>query len=497
MAVIGLDAGTTGIKAVMYEADGSLLGTVSKQYNMHNPGPGHFELSPGDIHDAAINALKELLAKTGIRQIDAVGATSFGESTVLLDEHDEPVCNILLYMDERGTDECIEFKKICDARSSFIITGEVPHPMLSMYKLKYLKRNGYLQRVKKIFFIADYILYVLGGEHCTDFSLAARSGMFDVTKNEWWQEGLNYLGIGKSCLPAVVPSGTNTGNLSPGLREKLGITGGVVLVIAGHDQNIASVGAGVFNAGQVMNGLGSVDNMTVTFSKNHVPLDFFALNFCIMPYALEGVFSTYLYNFSGGNLIRWFKNEFMKDITEQAYSRGKKPYLLMDKMLPRDPANILVTPHFSGTGTPDLNTKAKGIISGLTFRTTREELYRAVLEGEAFDMKMNLDCLESIGVTPASIITVGGGSGSDAWMQIRSDVFDKEIRVYDNPEAGAQGTAILAMINIGLFRTGEDAHASMTHGWKAYYPNPKHVKIYNEKFFEYKKLYKLSNGLYH
>jgi xylulokinase len=496
MAVIGFDIGTTSLKAVMYETDGKYLGAVMRQYQILNPHAGYFELSPNDIGTAALNALEELLSATGVRHIDAISATSFGESTVLLDEHDEPIANILLYMDERGIRECHEFKDICNARRFFTVTGEVPHPMLSIYKLKALQRSGRLKRLCKIYFVADYVLHLFGGDHYTDYSLAARTGMLDIRKYKWWPEGFAYLNINENCFPVIVSSGSQTGTISSALRHKLCVTGDAVIIIGGHDQVIASLGAGVLRAGEIMNGLGSVDNMTVVYHSNQISSNFFDLNFCVMPYISPDLFASYLYNFSGGNLIRWFKTEFMKDVAEEAKALKKNPYAVMDKLIPPDPTGLLVTPHFSGTGTPDLNIKAKGIIAGLTFQTTREELYRAILEGEALDMKMNLDCLETAGITPEYVITVGGGSKSDSWMQIRADVFGKEIRVYDNSEAGTKGSAMLAMKKMGMFKTYEEAHINMTRGHKVYYPNIRNVKIYNEKYLAYKELYKTTEHLY-
>ena len=496
MAVMALDVGTTGIKSVMYGVDGSFLGSVTKTYNILNPKPGYYELSPADISEAAMGSVEELIKITNVHRVDIITAASFGESIVFLDENDKPILNVILYMDDRGSDECVEFESICNRHNSFSVTGESPHPMLSMYKLKFLKRNGLLDKICKIYFIADYVLHLFGGEHYTDYTLAARSGMMDISQNKWWEAGLAYLGISENCFPRIVQSGSKTGTMSLALRNKLGILNEVDIIIGGHDQIMASVGAGIFKAGLIMNGLGSVDNMTVTFKKEQKTEHFLELNYCIMPYVVPDIFASYLYNFSGGNLIRWFSKEFMKEVSCKPENKNVQSYKEMDSLIPSEPTNILVTPHFSGTGTPKLNLAAKGMIAGLTFETTREELYRAILEGEALDMKMNLVCLEEIGIVPNIIITVGGGSNSDSWMQIRADVFDKEIHVYDNHESGTIGCAILALVKSGFFKNYEEAHASILSGCRIFYPNPKHSKIYNEKFYSYKNLFEASMQLY-
>ncbi len=489
MTIIGLDIGTTGIKAVAYDENGLVLGSSTRPYSIFSPQEGWFELRVSDIKDAALSVLHDIVQENGIKSLDAVCATSFGESVVLLDHRAEPICDALLYMDQRGSSECDEFSNICDERLSFAATGEIPHPMLTMYKLKWLGRNGFLGSLKQIYFIADYVLHLLGGEHVTDRSLAARSGMFDINDNEWWQPGIDYTGITAACFPSVVLSGSVTGYLSEVLASSLHLNGRTKLIIGGHDQSIAALGAGALESGQIMNGLGSVDNMTVIFDKEQKRGNFLESKFNVMPCALNHSFATYLYNFSGGNLLRWFKNQLAKDLNDQ------HAYALLDREAGSEPTGLLVMPHFTITGTPYLDRDSRGVISGLTFDTTRGDLYRAFLEGEALEMRQNIECIEKLGIPIQEIITVGGGTSSDIWMQIRADVFGKEICVPSNREAGTRGGAILSLVSLGRFSSYQEAVKSMEDGKKIYSPNTSHVEVYNKKYEAYKALYKESKKI--
>ncbi len=492
MAIVGLDIGTSSTKAVAYSFSGKVICSYSHKYSMLSPQEGYFELRLDDIANATIEVLKRIVCDGRITEIEAICATSFGESMALLDQQGKPLCNALLYMDKRGKEERISFSKQNSDKEFFEVTGELPHPMLSIYKLKWLKDRGMLEGLSTVCFMADYVLGVLGGEHVTDQTLAARSGMLKIADNKWWNKALDFVGLSESVLPSIVSSGSTVGYLKAEIKKILGTSGKTRLIVGGHDQSVAAVGAGALKPGDIMNGIGSVDNMTAVIDWPSKRENFFENNLNIMPHPIKGLYQTYLYSFSGGNILNWFVKEFAKDLENE-----QNPLRTIENDLPANPTSLLVLPHFCATGTPYLDSNSLGFIHGLSFKTTRREIYKAFLEGEAMEMLLNLNLIREKGMQVHQIITVGGCTASKVWMQLRADIFGVDIVTREHKEAGTLGAAILACCNLGFYSTLDKAHNALTKNgnYVRYKPNlAKHAE-YLKKFDSYKKLYQLGKEL--
>jgi xylulokinase len=320
--------------------------------------------------------------------------------------------------------------------------------------------------------------------------------MLDINTNVWWKTALDYVGIQEFQMPGIVQTGSVVGTISKKVADTLGIGANTKLIIGGHDQIVAALGAGVAEAGQIMNGLGSVDNMTSVYKKEKKDERFAKFGFCIMPYFLADLYATYSYNLSGGAILRWFRDQLARDLLLPLEQNKLDPYVALNNEVGKIPADLLIMPHFSSTGTPYLDVNSKAIITGLTLNTTRGDLFRAFMEGEAFEMRQNLECLKSLGVEPREIITVGGGARSDVWMQIRADIFDKEVHVLEHKEAGTIGAAILCFLNTGRFTSLKEAFRTMYKGERVFVPYSENVEIYRSKFESYKRLYQMSKEFY-
>jgi xylulokinase len=180
-----------------------------------------------------------------------------------------------------------------------------------------------------------------------------------------------------------------------------------------------------------------------------------------------------------------------KDITDQG-----KAYTLLDEEAPADPTGVFVLPYLAGAGTPYMDTQTPAAIAGLRLNTTRGKLFRAFLEGETYEMMLNIECLSDAGINIKKIITVGGGSRSSLWMQIRANVFNRTIYLPDNKEAGTLASALLCYANIGHYRSIEEAQKEMVRFDSKYIPDEKEAKIYTKFYEKYKKLYHMIKELY-
>jgi xylulokinase len=498
MAVIGIDIGTTGTKCTVFDSNYKIRGYAYQEYNLVkrklNDG-FQGEIYEIDMH-IVLNAVNQVLKKAtqryGGSDVSTICATSFGETFVLLDEEDHILGNSMIYMDCRGQDEARQFEAHFGADKIARVTGILPHSMYSACKLMWLAkhRKEIFKKVKKLCFVADYVLYTLGAEHFTDYSLASRTMAFDVFHKEWWQEMLDYIGIKKSVLPGTVPAGTPIGTMRPDVGAVLGLPGNVTLVIGGQDQIAAALGGGVLEAGKSINGIGTVDCITTAFGK----LDDFSCltqaRYATIPYPVNDLYVTYAFNMTGGSLLEWFKQTFVEDLAKTMAESEKSIYKLLDETLYPEPTELLVLPHFVGAGTPTMDNQSRGAIVGLTFNTTKEQIYRSMLEGETFEMKHNLTLLEEAGVRTDQLRTVGGGSKSPAWMQIRADIMNKPIMVLQVGEAGTLGGAIMAGTAVGDFPCFQAAAQELVKVVRTYEPASRNVAIYAEHYQKYRKLYK-------
>lgn len=393
MAIAGLDIGSTGVKCAIYDG-ANLCASAYQEYDLICPSEGRYELNPTDIKNAAFSVIKIAASQYG-GEIKALCATSFGETFVLLDEGKNPLINGMLYIDKRGSDQVKTLNDALGREHIIEVTGTDPHPMYSACKLAYFAQNHpeMLSKVRYLCFVADYVLFCLGAEHCTDYSLAARSLCMDVFKRGYDGEMLAQIGLCEGVFPRLVPTGSAIGEIDHGRARELGISPGAKLVICGHDQIPNAIGAGVLESGSAANGLGTVDCITPAFALQKVNVDMAKNSYACVPYPIEGCFVTYAFHVTGGSSLKWFRDKLAPDIAQEARRGGADPYDRFTATMPETCRDLLVLPHFAGCGTPNMDTDSRAALINMDLNTTREEIFCAILEGEAFEMKVNIALL--------------------------------------------------------------------------------------------------------
>ncbi len=201
------------------------------------------------------------------------------------------------------------------------------------------------------------------------------------------------------------------------------------------------------------------------------------------------MYTTVAYSLTGGNLLKWFRDEFGAQEIAEAQRTGVNAYELLLKNIGSKPSDLLVLPYFTPSGTPYFDTRTKGAIFGLRLSSHRGNILRALLEGVAFEMRLNLEILENSGYKISELRSVGGGAKSAIWTQLKADVLDKKITTLNITEAGCFGAAMLAC----AAHTGESIRELATKWVKplaTIYPQAENKKWYSERFKLYRKLYK-------
>ena len=473
MKIGGIDIGTTGCKITVYNDAGEYLHKEYVSYEVSRSA-GEHEIFGDVIFEGVKTIIKEAAKKVG--NIDAIGVTSFGETFVMLDKEDKPLYPSMLYTDPRGAEEAASF----DPERVKKIAGINPHSMYSLPKIMWIKRNHpeIYEKAEKILLYEDYIVYMLSGVAQIDYSLASRTMALDIRQLEWSRELFDFAGVDIEKMAKLVPSGTVAGPVKAELEEELGISG--TLIVNGcHDQIAAATGAGVLNAGEAVDGMGTVECITPVFDKIPEDKSIFDNNYAIVPFIKKGQYACYAVNFTCGALVKWFRDKLAKELS----------YVELGELIEATPGDILVLPHFAGSGNPYMDTGSKGAFVGVTLESTRADMYKAVLEGICYEMKLNLEKLSEADIRPNELFATGGGASSPVWLQIKANIFGLPITALDAPEVGAAGTIMLTGVALGCFKSVEEAAALMVKKTKTYYPNTELTEKYNDVYNRYKRLY--------
>ena len=487
MLIGGLDVGTTGCKLTVYNTDGEFVYNSYTEYDVSRGGGKH-EIDAREIYSSVCKVIKDVYSK---HSVDVIGVTTFGESFVALGEGDEVLLPVMLYTDPRGEEEC---RALCDKLGKERMTeilGVKPHSMYSLPKVMWIKNNlpDTYKKIKRILLMEDFIVYMLSGEACIDYSLAARAMAFDIRKKDLSDEIFCAAGVDKGLFSQPVPTGHLAGTVRPEVAKELGMSENVRIVNGAHDQVASAVGAGVFEVGRAVDGTGTVECITPVFDKIPDNNKLYDDNYCVVPYVFDGTYVCYAFLYTGGAVLKWYRDNFAKYEKELAEKEGRNVFAELDNSIPEGPTDILVLPHFAGAATPYMDTGSRAAMIGLTLEHTGKDIYKALMEGVTYEMMLNLERLESADIKPESLYATGGGASSPVWLQIKADVLNRPVTAIDAKEVGALGTCMLSGCAVGAFADLYEARDIFVKMKKTFTPNPAYAKIYSERYKAYRRIY--------
>ena len=326
--------------------------------------------------------------------------------------------------------------------------------------------------------------YLLGAEPVVDYSLANRTLLFDVDRAAWSHELTADAGVDTGKLPATAPSGTVIGAVSTRMADELGLPRGVAIVTGAHDQCASAVGAGATLEGRAMYGMGTYLCIVAPFAARRDPATMLAQGLNTEHHAAPGLFVSFLYN-HGGSMLKWYRNTFAAAEHEQAQARGQSIYPDLSAEMPEGPSGLLVLPHFASTGPPDFVSDSRGVIVGLTLETPRGAIAKGVLEGATFYLRECVEALPSTGIGIQDYRVVGGGSQSDAWVQLCADILGRPFARPRVAEAGTLGAAILAGVGVGQFDSVAQGADAMVQIERVFEPSSQQSAQYERWYTHY------------
>ena len=493
---LGIDIGTSGCKAVIFDDNGRQQSLAYREYNIISEKPGWAELDTDEVIQKCFEVIRESASVIKDGKIKGMGISSQGEAFTLVDNDGKALCNALVSSDIRANELIKPWVDRFGEEKLYNITGHTPHPMFSLFKLLWIKENNpaVWKKTARILCFEDLLQFRLGiKDPAMGWPLAGRTMLFDVVNHKWDDDILSETGVRAEQLSRPLQSGSLAGYIDSRIAKELHLSESTFIVTGGHDQPCSALGAGAIEPGVAVYSSGTVECITPAFNKPVFTSGLRKNNLCTYDHTAPGMYATVAFSLTGGNILKWFRDQFGDAEVDQARRTNKDPYELLIDQLPEKPTELLVLPYFTPTGTPYFDVSVKGAVTGLDISTTREEILKALLEGVAFEIKLNLDILKESGNEVKELRVIGGGARSLKHVQLKADVIGMPITILDVTEAGCMGVAMLAK----AFTSGENV-GKIAGEWvkpvsKA---EPKLKDHYEKKFGTYKKLYPVLKSLY-
>ncbi len=490
MSYLGLDIGTTGCKAAVFDAEGQLLALAYREYPLHSPQPGWAELDSARVCRDCRDAIREAAATARGDPVRALSISCQGEAFTPVSADGAFLAGAMVSSDARAIAIVDSFSQQFDARRLYDLTGHTPHPMFTIFKLLWLRqeRPEVFGRARRFLCFEDLFQQSLGLEPAMSWPLAGRTMLFNVRTHQWDPAILEAADLDPSRLAQPAPSGAVVGTIPRAAADDLGLPADVLVVAGGHDQPMGALGAGVTEPGVAMFASGTVECICPAFDQPRLDDALFRANLCTYDYTLPGMYTTVLFSLTGGNLLRWFRDQWGQPEVAEAAQTGADVYDLLTRAMASEPTDLLVLPYFTPSGTPYFDAHVPGAILGLRLATTRGEVLRALMEGIAMEMRLNLEVLTESGLRVRQLRAIGGGAKSPALVQLKADVLDRPITTLAISEAGCLGAALLAC----AAHTGtapRNLQAAWVRPESAIEPDPQRAARYCERFAAYRELY--------
>lgn len=488
---IGLDLGTSGVKALLLPADGGEPSLVYRKYPLLYPRTGWAELRPQDVLAAVCDVLTETARNLTPSAPGVIAVSSQAQAVLPVTQGFTPLYNIIVTMDARTIPQYDWWRNIADAWTVYQKTGTPFSSISTVNKIMWHKENNpaLYERAWKFCCVQDFVLGYLCGEALIDYSLAGRTMMFNPGRKTWDEDVLAQAGLDAEKLSRPVSSTTVAGTLRPGLAEKIHFPASTRLVVGGHDQCCGALGAGVNRSGLAMNALGTVDALVVVNSEFVVTKSLMERCLPCYPYVTPDAYASMAINTGNGIMLQWFRDTLCHEESRKAAEQELDAFALIIDSAADSPADIFVLPHLQGADTPVPDPHSAGAFVGLRATTDKGQLIRALLDSLTYEMKQNIVALEENGYSIHEIRAIGGGAKSSKWLQIKADIYQKPVVSMRVNEAAALGAAILGSIGAEFYSDEAEAVNHLVHPGIVYEPDDHRKDDIETRFAEYRRLY--------
>jgi len=480
--VIGIDLGTSAVKALLVNREGKVAAEASRSYPLFHEHSGWSEQRPDDWVEATYEVLRELASSSGVEP-EAIEGLSFSgqmHGLVLLDENGNPVRNAILWNDTRTTEQCREIERVL-GDTLLSVTRNPALEGFTLPKILWVRQHELevFEQAKLFLLPKDYVRYKLTGELHMDYSDAAGTLLLDVAGKCWSSEVLEAFRLPASFCPPLVESHGLVGTLQVAALERTGMSASTNVFAGGADNACGVIGSGILSEGLT---LCSIGTSGVILSYEEDKTKDFGGKVHFFNHGKENSFYAMGVTLAAGYSLSWFKRTFAPEESFDELLAG------VDEVKPG--ANgLLFTPYLVGERTPHADSAIRGSFIGMDGAHERKHFVRAVMEGITFSLHESVAMFRAAGKTVDTIVSIGGGAQNSVWLQMQANIFGAKVVALENEQGPGLGAAMLAAYGCGWFDSLEACSDSFVTYADCYEPQEEAVRQYAGLYEVYRQVY--------
>jgi xylulokinase len=483
--VIGIDSSTTATKAVVWDREGRAVAEGRGEFTLALPRPGWHEQDPEDWWRSCMTAVTRALESVDGADIEALCVTHQRETFACVDDQGTPVRPAIVWMDVRAIDQVAAL----GSEEIHRLTGKPPDTTPALYKLLWLREHEpeTLERTRWVVDVHAFLVQRLTGAWRTTTACADPLGLIDMQRGDWSDDLLARVGLSRERVPALVAPGEVIGELLPAAAERLGLPAGLPVVGGAGDGQAAGLGANATQPGHAYVNLGTAvvaGTMTERYAWHRA--------FRTLTGAVPGTYLLETLLQGGTYTVNWFL-ERIAVLDAPSLGLGLRDVDVLETAAARlgpGAEGLLLVPYMASAQTPYWDPAARGVLFGLAGHHGRQHIFRAIMEGIAFEQRLAFEGMEPQLDQPIEVLlTTGGGSRSALWRQILADVTGKTVVACREAETTSLGAGMQAAAAAGWFVSVREAAEAMSGVGARHTPDATAAARYDQLFAVYREIY--------
>lgn len=489
--LLGIDVGTTAVKAALFTLDGRLQATHSSAHKTDYVRPNWVEQQPEAWWEATCAAVQGVLNSVPSARDRVLGLAVSSQAPTLLalNREGEPLRPALIWMDRRADREVAELIDLLGADDIFRVTGNRADAFYVVAKLRWLRNHepDTLRATHQFVQINGYLNFRLTGAYSLDESHAALLQLRDYQTGAWYAPLCEACGVDPAQFPPILPAHHLHGEVTPAAAAATGLRAGTPVYVGTVDGVAAAIEAGAIEPGVVAEMTGTSTVFMVPCATPSTDPAFIAL-----PHAIPGAYLLLGAMVASGASLAWYRDQFGLAEQQAAHLLNEDAFDLLTRQAGNAPPGsekVIFLPYMMGERAPIWNSNARGVLFGLSLATTRGAVIRAILEGTVYALRHNIEVAQAAGNAISELRSVGGGTKSAVWNQLKADILDLPVRLPEASVGAPLGDAIIAGVGAGVYREVQRDVRDMVRIKTTYEPSPATRRRYDDLYHAYRRLY--------
>jgi xylulokinase len=475
--LIGIDVGTSSVKAILTTPDGQIINRASVEYPTYFPNPGWAEQDPRDWWRGIVQSVRMLDASSN-GHVVGIGVSGQGCAVTLIDWEGQLIRPAIIWMDSRSEPQCQHLRDCC-LEDVLAQNGKMPAPYNADPVLMWLCENepGAIKASQTSLTTTAYINFRLTGNLAANVSDASILMAFDLERKAWSKDLIQSFDVPARLYPPIAACDQVIGELTPAAAQELGLSSGIPVIAGGEDTSSAGLASGSVRQGMAFLSLGTAGTI-------YVPADHKTVhpNLLTFMHVLQGQYLLGGSMAALGASLSWCQKLLGGGMDFEgmlALAQESEP----------GAGQLIFLPYMSGELQPINDGNARGLLFGLSLSTEKKNIVRAILEGTAFAIAHNLDIIERLGISISEVRAVGGPTRSALWCQVIADIIGRPLNVVSNEGGAPLGDALLAAKGVGLIQDLTETALRAVRIERTYQPDRALSDFYQGLFSIYRQLY--------